>query len=646
MVHGSHHTLQEIPIRRTVILFVVLWTFMIGGSLIWNLWQEHKAVLNQARSEGRALFFKDQIYRRWVALHGGVYVPVTEYTTPNPLLAAIPERDITTPSGRRLTLMNPAYMTRQVQEMTAKQYGVYGRITSLRPVRPGNKADSWETMALQAFEHGETEISAVVEMDGIPSMRFMRPFYVEKECLKCHAQQGYKVGDVRGGISVGVALDKYYALRKAQFISLGLWHLCIYLAGMIGIIFGGRLFEFRVRENEAISRNLDRDRQRIRSLLALSDFEASTEKELVDFALAEVVRLTESELGYFHFYEEDIETIRPFRWSRNAASHVDVLGTESMYPLEKVGIWADCIRTRQPVVHNDYGAATDKQQHPEGHFAFNRHMSVALMDGNRIVAISGVGNKVEPYDQGDVVQLTLFMGKAWAIIKDRRASAEIREKGEALLLFRKLIDQSYDAIFIVSTKDGRFLDANERVCERLGYQREELLTLGVQDVDVGLPTDFSWQSHVEHVRQKPSLLVESVHKRKDGSTFPVEINIRVIMQENDEYLVAAARDISERKAAEKELVEYKESLERLVEERTMKLAAQTEDLERSQTAMQDLLEDVNEAKKELEVKLAEIERMNRVFVDRELKMVELKGQIRELEETVKSLGEGCGRVVS
>ena len=62
-------------------------------------------------------YAKDTLYRRWNTQHGGVYVPVTEDTPPNPYLRDVPERDITTPSGRQLTLLNHAYMIRQVYEM-------------------------------------------------------------------------------------------------------------------------------------------------------------------------------------------------------------------------------------------------------------------------------------------------------------------------------------------------------------------------------------------------------------------------------------------------------------------------------------------------------------------------------------------------
>ena len=95
---------------------------------------------------------RDVLYRRWAAAHGGVYVLVTPDNPPTPYLAQLPERDIVTPSGRRLTLINPAYMTRQVYEL-AQQGGIpRGHLTSLKPLRPQNAPDPWEKKALEAFE--------------------------------------------------------------------------------------------------------------------------------------------------------------------------------------------------------------------------------------------------------------------------------------------------------------------------------------------------------------------------------------------------------------------------------------------------------------------------------------------------------------
>jgi light-regulated signal transduction histidine kinase (bacteriophytochrome) len=94
------------------------------------------------------------------------------------------------------------------------------------------------------------------------------------------------------------------------------------------------------------------------------------------------------------------------------------------YPLAQAGVWADCVRLRKPVVHNDYPHLREKKGLPAGHFTLHRHMSVPLFDEDRIVAVAGVGNKKEPYDETDVRQLTLFMNSLWRILKEKRTDTE------------------------------------------------------------------------------------------------------------------------------------------------------------------------------------------------------------------------------
>jgi len=159
----------------------------------------------------RSLIEKDITYRKWNAMHGGVYVPITEKTPSNPYLTQVPERDIETPSGRKLTLINPAYMTRQIHEIEDMASGTRGHITSLKLLRPENKPDDWEYGALKTFEGGKTEVSSVEVLDGRKYLRVMQAFKTDKDCLKCHASQGYKEGDIRGAISASIPMQLFYA---------------------------------------------------------------------------------------------------------------------------------------------------------------------------------------------------------------------------------------------------------------------------------------------------------------------------------------------------------------------------------------------------------------------------------------------------
>ncbi|MCP4371082.1 MAG: DUF3365 domain-containing protein [Deltaproteobacteria bacterium] len=242
---------KPVSLRLYGLGVAVLWSLLIVISLIWNMKIIKTGTLDAARIEARTAFEKDVIYRRWNAMHGGVYALVTEKTQPNPYLD-VAERDIITSLGKKLTKINPAYMTRQVHKIVMKTYGVKGHITSLNPIRPTNVPDPWESQALKTFQAGVNEVSSVEEMEGESYMRLMRPLYTEKGCLKCHAIQGYKQGDIRGGISVSVPMASFMAIKRSQFLSLFSVLGLIWLVGMVGIGFGIYFLNQQIRRRQRV----------------------------------------------------------------------------------------------------------------------------------------------------------------------------------------------------------------------------------------------------------------------------------------------------------------------------------------------------------------------------------------------------------
>jgi len=213
-----------------------MWTLLVGSSLAWNVIREHRETLEAARVQARVGHQKDVSYRQWSAGHGGTYAPATEETPPNPHLDDVPEKDLETPSGRALTLVNPAYMTRQVHELEERESMLRGHLTSLKPIRPQNAPDPWEREALEAFERGGLEVSSVELIDGREYMRLMRPLMVHEACLTCHAQQGYEEGQVRGGLSISVPMDPLWQRYWANVGQLCLGH------GMLWLVGGGALW--------------------------------------------------------------------------------------------------------------------------------------------------------------------------------------------------------------------------------------------------------------------------------------------------------------------------------------------------------------------------------------------------------------------
>ncbi|MHC4323335.1 MAG: PAS domain S-box protein, partial [Planctomycetota bacterium] len=141
--------------------------------------------------------------------------------------------------------------------------------------------------------------------------------------------------------------------------------------------------------------------------------------------------------------------------------------------------------------------------------------------------------------------------------------AERKKAEEKLQLFRNLIERSNDCIFAVEPKWGRFLDVNNRACDSLGYTRKELLNMmTIKDIEVSIPDDSYWQKQVEKLKDKKDIVKQGRYKRKDGSTFFVETSLKLVTQEKQDYIIAIARDITERKRAE---VKLKTAQEKLLE---------------------------------------------------------------------------------
>ena len=249
---NNSKTKEEQPILLSYYLLgiLALWSILVVLSLAWNLRTVKSGILEAARIEARTAFEKDIVYRRWNADYGGVYATVTEVTQPNPYLD-VPERDITTPLGKKLTKINPAYMTRQVHELALKSYGVRGHITSLNPIRPANAPDPWETRALKAFRTGLKEVSSVEEMEGGEYMRLMQPLLTEKGCIECHAVQGYKLGDIRGGISVSIPMAPLMAIEQSNVFTLYVLYGLLWLVGLVGIGFGINRLNQQIHKRKA-----------------------------------------------------------------------------------------------------------------------------------------------------------------------------------------------------------------------------------------------------------------------------------------------------------------------------------------------------------------------------------------------------------
>jgi diguanylate cyclase (GGDEF)-like protein/PAS domain S-box-containing protein len=197
-------------------------------------------------------------------------VPVTEETQPDPYIEFLPERDVVTPSGRTLTLINPALMVRKFNEMAQESYGAQGHISSLLPLNPDNLPDPWEADALRAFQQGTTEVTAVSDIDGYSYLRLIRPMVMGTKCLMCHQDQGYKVGDIAGGVSVSVPLTELEQTADERIMQVGMGHGALWFFGITGIYLGFRKLTQRIRESHRTYLALRENEERTSSIISTS----------------------------------------------------------------------------------------------------------------------------------------------------------------------------------------------------------------------------------------------------------------------------------------------------------------------------------------------------------------------------------------
>ena len=187
-----------VNISLTIILF-------LSGIFFGFVIRTNRIIESQMLITARSHFNNIVLARRWNAEHGGVYVEKTRGVESNPYLD---NPDIKAIDGRVFTKKNPALMTREISEYAKRDGELFYHITSLRTLNPGNAPDAFEEKALKMFERGLKDFSIIETMGEKNMFRYMAPLLVEAKCLACHEHQGYKVGEIRGGISVSFDISK------------------------------------------------------------------------------------------------------------------------------------------------------------------------------------------------------------------------------------------------------------------------------------------------------------------------------------------------------------------------------------------------------------------------------------------------------
>ncbi len=231
------HNAISIQIYASIVLFI--WSMIIACLAIWNVNDNAEAIHQLAESQARAHFNKDKAFRLWLTGHGRLYVPVGDKYQPDPYLSHILDRDVTTPSGIKLSLINPARIVRELGEKYKEFYGVSGRVTKVSPINPENEPDAWEKSALVKIEQGTKEILEYTTINNEPYLRMIQPLPLKKGCLLCHLELSGKTNGVGGGVTISLPMKELLARQSTNNKNNILMFFLVWCLGTLsmGIVF-------------------------------------------------------------------------------------------------------------------------------------------------------------------------------------------------------------------------------------------------------------------------------------------------------------------------------------------------------------------------------------------------------------------------
>ncbi len=233
------------------------WTVLCFFLFLSMVYSTKCHILTIAKEEANALWKRDIAYREWNSKMGGIYVKVTKDIISNPYLKKMGvEYELITKSGKKLALINPAYMIRLVYKVIEKQFGEKAHISSLNPVNPNNIPNEWEKKALKLFKTGQKkEMINLIEEKGEKYLCLIKPLLVKKSCLKCHSE--YRVGDIKGALSIQVPLSKYLRLEKQYMLIYITGYSIVWLLGLSFILWVSGIIEKDMKQISAQQKNLN-----------------------------------------------------------------------------------------------------------------------------------------------------------------------------------------------------------------------------------------------------------------------------------------------------------------------------------------------------------------------------------------------------
>jgi PAS domain S-box-containing protein len=237
---------------------------------------------------------------------------------------------------------------------------------------------------------------------------------------------------------------------------------------------------------EARTEELQQANMRLDALWSLSTLTDMDDKAIYDFILEKIVRMTRSGYGFFGLLDADEKVMTIHAWSGEAMKDCGMVDKPVEYRIDEVGIWGEAVRQRKPLIVNDYSAPHQARKgYPSGHVPLTRLMVVPTFSGGRIVTVAAVANKVDGYDDADLMQLTVFMDGV-QLIMDRSTAMDELRKSE--VKYHSVAEFTYD-METWRAPGGKFIYISPS-CKRItGYSVAEYLANPGLALSTVLPED-------------------------------------------------------------------------------------------------------------------------------------------------------------
>jgi diguanylate cyclase (GGDEF)-like protein/PAS domain S-box-containing protein len=496
-------------LKRYTALLAVAWTLVLLLSFCWWLQQEKQERISLAHHLAQSHLEKDLILRHWNIKHGFVYVPVTPETQPNPYLQ-LPEREIVTPSGRVLTAVNSSWLIRQIYELTQAKDVYRGHLTSLQPLRPDNAPDPWEREALTKMAAGVKEVAGVAELDGRPSFRLMRPLLAGQNCLNCHAN--YTVGAVAGGISVSLPLAVVDAALKDNFWSVALAHGFLWLAGMLGIIFGAKQMAAKMVAQQEMAAALSQSERNFRLLV-------QTIPALVYRGYAD---------GRVDFVDNKVEQLTGY--SREDFATGKVTWPEIILPEDR----PNCKQVFLQALKGDR--------------AYCREYRIRCRNGD-ILWLSE-RSQIVLDEQG---RIDFVSGVVSDITQRKEMEQSLRESER---FWKSILEAVGVGVMVINKANGRITQVNSAAEAMIGRPREEIIDQTREQFFIC--PDPAGQA----ASQRPGAAAsEAQLRRVDGTLMPIWKTAAPILLDQVTYVLVSFVDLTEQRRAEVALTEANRELQ-------------------------------------------------------------------------------------